>query len=447
MFSKVMVENFTSFDHFEFNLIENKTDKKAKKMAVIYGENGIGKTCLIKCFKFLKHSYMSLLNTEELSVFFGATKGGVKRFGDDSSAFFVSAFDEYRISGYIKDYFKINAKGDMKTSYEIILNKKKYMYSMTFNKKSIASEKLLCNGDIVFSCSTNRIDFSERDFLNEELKEKLISSFGMYFGEKHTLLSCLNYTRRNVSLSFFKAGISKELLSFMNFLDALMVVTKEDEEAGYFRVVHNRSSFFLPSISSGNYSERLKERLKRTESALSMFFSSLYSSIKSVEYDIVVADSGAQKYHLFFIEKKDDEIIRIPYELESTGTKKMANLFASLYEIAKTKNTIVIDEIDNGINDILLRSIFESLEESLSGQFIVTTHNTLLLKYAIKKNIYLLDRDENDHVVSYSLDEFGRKIQAGTDIIGQYLKGLYGGVPQSGAFSMKYIVEALDNNE
>ena len=57
MFSKVTVDNFTTFDHFEFDLVENKTDKKAKKIAIVYGENGIGKTCLVKVFDFLTQTY------------------------------------------------------------------------------------------------------------------------------------------------------------------------------------------------------------------------------------------------------------------------------------------------------------------------------------------------------------------------------------------------------
>ena len=66
----------------------------------------------------------------------------------------------------------------------------------------------------------------------------------------------------------------------------------------------------------------------------------------------------------------------------------------------------------------------------------------------MKKFIYLLDRDMNtNQVISYSLDVFGRQIQSGTDVVGQYLKGLYGGVPQTGCFSMKYIVEVVENEK
>lgn len=447
MFSKIIADNFTTFDHFVFDLIENRTDKKAKNMAIIYGENGIGKTSLIKCFEFLKRSSDSLIVTESVGRFFASIKnnGNPETIEKSFLNIWGSAFDDHRVSGYLKKYYKVNANSPMSLTYEIILNKKKYIYSASFDKKSIQNEKLICNGETIFSCLINRLELYPRHFLKEDLNEKLESSFKMYFGEKHTFLSCLHYLRRNISSSFFKAGVSRELLSFLDYLDSVIVVTKEDEYILSRDAIPTYSGDFLNPISNGSYSEKMMEKKKKTEIALSMFFSSLYSSIDSVEYRISTSDSGKQTYHLYFVENKNDEIIRVPFEMESTGTQKMISLFTTLYELVKGKRTIIIDEIDNGINDILLQNIFESLDGLINGQFIVTTHNTLLLRHSIKKYIYLLDRDENNHVISYSLDEFKRKIQAGTDIIGQYLKGLYGGVPQSGAFSMKYIIEAIND--
>ena len=448
MFSRIVVDNFTSFNHFEFNLIENRTDKKAKKLALIYGENSIGKTCLVKCFEFLKRSFVSLSLTEQLSRFFANLKNERNQFEDSFPLLIGRAFDEYRISSCLKRYYKLNANNEMKLQYELIINRKKFAYFMTFSKSAIIQEKLLCNGEIVFSCLSSKIEMADLHFLSDEIKDKLKSNYTMYFGEQHTFLSCVHYLKNNVSSTFFKKSLSKEFIMFLDYIDSMIVVTKDDEDLMFPSSVPNYSSLFLYPISSGNYNEKLKQKLEKTEKALSMYFASLYSNIDSVEYHIEISESGKQTYHLFFNESKNKELLSIPYEMESTGTKKMLFLFTSLFELTKNKKTIVIDEIDNGINDILLKSVFESLDGSIAGQFIVTTHNTLLLRYSIKKNIYILNREESyENVISYSLDEFGRKIQAGTDIIGQYLKGLYGGVPQSGAFSMKYITETLDEYE
>lgn len=447
MFSRVILDNFASFDHFEFNLIENKTDKKAKNLAIIYGENSIGKTCLTRCFEFLKQSYDSLSNIEELNNFFGQLNSDNKRgYDDDLIKILNQSLEESRISGYLKKYYKIGAADEMKLLYELIINKRKYTYSMAFDNNSIVQEKLLCDGMIIFTCSNGRLELSDNHFYSNELNDRLRASFKMFFGEKHTFLACIKSVQKNIISTYFKKNISNELKKFLIFLDTIIVVIR-DENQQLFSVSASYSDDFLYPIANGNYSNQLTNKLKRTENALSMFFSSLYSCIKSVHYQKEIDDSGKQRYHLYFIEDKDDKTISIPYEMESTGTKKLVSLFTCLYEVAKYKKTIIIDEIDNGINDILLRSIFDSIDNSISGQLISTTHNTLLLKHSIKKNIYLLDRDENNNVCAYSLDEFGRKIQAGTDIIGQYIKGRYGGIPQSGSFSMQYIIEALEDNE
>lgn len=446
MFSKVIVDNFTTFDHFEFDLIENKTDKKAKKIAIVYGENGIGKTCLVKTFDFLTQTYLSLVANEKMINFIGKMK---ERNNPDAllSSLFVSSLPEMRLKGLAKKYYKINATEDMKTVYECIVGKNKYVYTMQFNKDGIVQEKLLCNGIIVFSCNNKDIELPESHFLSREMNDRLTNLFNMYFGEKYTFLACLCSTRRNIVRSYFNHAFSKELIKFLDMLNSMTVVTKDlpIEPIGYGN--DNYSQEFLSPIVSGEYNERIKNKLKKTEVALSMFFSSLYSNIHSLTYSISTEVSGKQTYHLNFIENNCGKRISVPYEKESTGTRKLVSLFTSLYEISKNNSIIVIDEIDNGINDILLKAIFESLEDNICGQLIITTHNTLLLKHSIRKYIYLLDRDDEQNVCSYSLDEFGRKIQSKTDIIGQYIKGLYGGVPQTGAFSMSYIVEALKDYE
>lgn len=446
MFSKVVVDNFTSFDHFEFDLIENKTDKKAKRLAIVYGENGIGKTCLVKIFDFLVQTFISLVANEELFKLIGRLKEN-KLQDSFMSSLFNTSITEQRITGILKKYYKINASENMKVSYECIIKKNKYIYTMVFNKTSIIQEKLLCNGLVVFACNGNKLEMPESYFLNNEFNDKLKTLFDMYFGDKHTFVSCLVSQRRNVSASFFKQSISKELIMFLDMLHSMTVITRDIPTSQQEFGSENYSEDFLTPIVSGDYNQRLQRKMEKTQVALSMFFSSLYSNIHSLEYHIDTNQSGKQTYHLYFVENNCGHMIRIPYELESTGTKRLVSLFTSLYDIAKNNRIIVIDEIDYGINDILLKSILESLEDGICGQFIITTHNTLLLKNSIKKNIYLLDRDENQNVCSYSLDEFGRKIQPKTDIIGQYLKGLYGGVPQTGSFSMKYIVEALKEYE
>ena len=447
MFSKIVVENFTTFNNFEFDLVENKTDKKAKKLAIIYGENGIGKTCFIKSIAFLARTYRALIEIESARSFFSQMFTKEETNDESFIRFYNSSLDEYRISGFLSNYRKLNCEDNMKLQYELLINKTKYVYSMVFDKKSIIQEKLICNGLLVFSCVNKKVEFGEEGFtFDSNISDMLRNAFNMYFGEKHTFLACIKSSQKSVSSSYFKHAVPKQLLSFLSFLDSIYVNHKQDSRL-LIREPERISAEFVYPLVQGHYSERMKKKLDKTSLALTMFYSSLYSNIESLSYKIETTGDGNSQYHLFFNERTNSGAASIPFEFESTGTTKLASLFIAFYEVVKNKKIVVYDEIDNGINDMLLKTIFDSLDTCIGGQLIVTTHNTLLLKNSIKKNIYLLDRNDDLSVCSYSLDEFGRKIQSGTDVVGQYLKGLYGGVPQSGAFSMEYILEALKDYE
>lgn len=443
MFSKITLDNYASFNHFELNLVENKTDKKAKKMAIIYGENGIGKTSLIRAVELLKRTYVALAASEELSKVIGQYNEK-----DFVMSVFNSTMSGFRVESIINRAHKVGSSEETKLTYESIILRKKYIYSMSFSSNSITEEKLLCDGVTIFKAKKHRLTLSENDFLDIQLKERLNASFKMYFGERYTFLSCIFSARRSIAKSFFEGALSPNLRAFLDMLDKIVVFTKDQFNSEIVSLgLSNSSNIFLPNFFSGRYTDNLKTRKEKTETALTMFFSSLYSNIVGAHYVIETNPQGLQQYSLYFIEKTGNDTVDVPYQYESTGTKKLVTLFDYLYKAATDNCVIFIDEIDEGINDILLRDIFNSIDDSIVGQFIVTTHNTLLLKASLKRNIYLLDRGQDNNVVSYSLDEFGRKIQPATDVIGQYLNGLYGGVPQSGSFSIDYIVEALRDYE
>lgn len=441
MFSKIVLENFKSFDHFEFDLVQNKNEKKAKKLAVIYGENAIGKSTIVDAFKLLNKIKNSIAGNDFAAKFFGKAISGfnsapIKKLylNDD---FVFSAAD------YISIYKKIGSKDNMRVFYEGFIKGLKYGYSVVFNDSSIIGEKLSINGEIAFGLDRyGRAMLPNKHFFAEELQTRIIERFKMVAGN-HTLLACINSIFNEIDKQYSNEYISESIRLFLNELNHLYVF----KEGNTFPTMLRSNSGLLPILVYGNYNDSLNKQLARTKDALTMYFASIYSNVKRIDYDFEVGADGQKYYSLVFVEGKNQIESRVPYNLVSTGTKKLLELFPLFYEIVSENNIVVIDEIDSGINDILLNAIFSNLDDDIKGQLIVTTHNTLLLKNINKKNIYLLDRDSDSNVISYSLDSFGRQIQSGTDVVGQYLKGLYGGVPQSGNFSMKYIVKGIKNGK
>ena len=96
--------------------------------------------------------------------------------------------------------------------------------------------------------------------------------------------------------------------------------------------------------------------------------------------------------------------------------------------------TVVYDEIDNGIHDLLLKNILESMVDDISGQLIITTHNSYLLESIDIKSVYLITVDYQGNKEVKCLDQYPR-IQGTNNPRIMYLKGLFGGVP---------IVDSLD---
>ena len=441
MFSKIVLDNFKSFTHFEFDLHQNKAEKSAKNVAVIYGENAIGKSTVVDAFRLLNKVKNSVASSKFSSQVFGTNLAGLQ---NQINKLYINDDFIYSASEYIGIYKKIGSKDNMKARYECFVGNDKYDYRLSFDSASIVDEKLFINGDLGFGMDRyGNASLSVNHFFSEELNNLISERFKMYSG-KHTLLACINSVYAEVDRTYSNKNISKAIRNFLFELEKLHVF----KETTNFPAMFKYDSNMLPILVFGNYLDSMKQQLENTKLALTMFFSSIYSNISRVDYDIEMAPDNTRTYNLIFVESVGENESRVPYNLASTGTKKLLELFPTFYEIVSCDNIVVIDEIDSGINDILLKSIFDSLGDDVKGQLIVTTHNTLLLKNINKKYIYLLDRDENtNEVISYSLDVFGRQIQSGTDVVGQYLKGLYGGVPQTGSFSMKYIVDVIEHEK
>ncbi len=119
----------------------------------------------------------------------------------------------------------------------------------------------------------------------------------------------------------------------------------------------------------------------------------------------------------------------IAAESESTGTLHLLDILPFLLMGVKGK-AVVIDELDTGIHDLLVNSILGNVLDSIRGQLIITTHNTMLLETEIDPSCiytFYVDKDANKYlepIVAYE----GRA-HPNLNYRNRYLKGMYGGIP------------------
>lgn len=441
MFTKLKLHNFKCFSDFELNLEETKTKKRGKKLAIIYGENGIGKSSIMQAFDLLKKTLSSKLDSDSFVSFLNAQKNSET---EDVELLrrIRSRINSTKIEYFIDDYYKIDADEKMSVIYEGTIDKSgtHYVYEMHFSKKAIIEEKLTIDEKIVFSIKTNEYNISDSFFTSGDFNDLIKKDYEMYFGV-HTFLSAINNRLSTVSYSFAKNSINKSLLKLLKQFEE-MDLFFSNKINRYSHYAYTRSSRLLNNLFEGGYSQKFAKKKDITKELLTKFFSSLYSNIVGVDYDIVSDEEGlSSSYSLVFIEKSDKGgLVRIPHRLESTGTNKLTTLFSYFYNAIVSDDILLIDEIESGINDILLKNVIDSFADEIKGQLIITTHNTYLLSNKNKKYTYILDRNRGNCVVTAkSLDSYKKEIQEKTDIIGRYVKGMYGGLPQTNLNAKDFI--------
>lgn len=138
------------------------------------------------------------------------------------------------------------------------------------------------------------------------------------------------------------------------------------------------------------------------------------------------------------------EIRTIDFKNESAGTQHILEIIYSLLG-AFCGVTVVYDEIDDGIHDLLLKNILESMTDDISGQLIITAHNTYLLESIDIKSVYFITVDYQGNKEVKCLDKYPR-IQGTNNPRIMYLKGLFGGVPIVDSFDYDLILNELHND-
>ncbi len=193
-------------------------------------------------------------------------------------------------------------------------------------------------------------------------------------------------------------------------------------------VISSNTILSPDSFTSGELPVSEKYILDNSERMLKKYFRSMYRDITNVFYKIE-QDNEKLKYNLFFTRYISGKERTIHYSDESSGTKNLILLLP--YCIASAKGHIVaIDEIDNGIHDVLLVNLVKELHKSIEGQVILTTHNIFLLnEYEFKDSFFFIEVDDNGERFIRTPSEYGYRIQPDSNVIMNYLQNRFKGLP------------------
>ena len=441
MFTYIKLKNYKSLIELEVDL--TKKENTPKKLISIYGENGIGKSNFVDSFYTLKKIVSTRTVNEKIRILTEKQKE-LQTDNFDKALYFFGQLGSIIKNGFfsnsidiINECKTIDSKDNMIIEVGFKIKSKSGIYCIETDNTDIISEKL------DFTLNKNKVNFfeitkkekylNESVFIDNEYKKEILSIIEKYWG-KHSLLSLIAYEIEDKKENYVKKKIFNGIFEVINFFSSLSILSRNKLEV--FKDIEEEKLFY------GTISANEEKKLINIENVINTFFTALFSDIKQAYYKKKV-DSDKINYILCFKKNIYNKLIDIEYNRESTGTKNILKILPYLISAAKGK-TVIIDEIDNGIHDLLILKILENLSEDLKGQLIITTHNTLLLEEEfIKDSIYIFKVDENANKKLLSLNKFEGRIHPNLSIRKRYLKGLYGGIPFPMDIDFNELIEGM----
>ncbi len=439
MFTYIELENFKSFEKIKFDF--KQTKEFAKKFVVIYGENGSGKSNFVSSIELLSNMMTSYINTErlqELKKMVEEKKMDLGKFPED----IFDHIDFYELQDDLNKCRTIDSNDTTKATYGFMINDKEGYYSIAFDSDSIISEELYYvtnrqRGQLYKIQKEKEKDdieykFSSYLFNSEKYQKHISELIRMYWG-KHSLLALILGEMKNKNRKFILDTISQNCLQVIeNFMHVFILCKSPKTHTAIISGsdIHIRD---FESVEIEVDDSDKKRQLDIIEKIINDFYTQAYTDIVRVYYKAISSQQNEEDsitYKLFVEKIIAGKVRVIPFSLESAGTQRVLFVLRAIIE-AINGQTVIYDEIDDGIHDLLMRNILISVQDDITGQLIITTHNTLLLEDLNPKSAYVIYVDDEGYKEARCFDDYDIRIQSSHNQRRLYLNGVFGGVPYS----------------
>lgn len=445
MFTYVKLKNFLSFGEATFNF--KRTAKKAKPFVAIYGENGSGKSNFVKSIDFLYHTLTSFATAKKTE---GITEL-VKREEDQTPVELIERLlREGNIEYYMSACRMVDCDEPTELEFGFTLDGYEGIYKVSFADKIIHESLYYFTGKqrgYIFDISSDEQDvishkFWSGLFLTTNAEEELHDEIQKFWG-KHTFLGIVVQQISERNYSYILKSLSEYLLNVINMFMDTTVISKASNTFNT-GVINGKPNNVLRDLQSGKISKNQLPLLERSERILRDFFTQTYADIKDVVYEREITPAGAIRYQLYVDKMIAGRVRRINFKNESAGTQQILEIVRMLLGLF-CGVTVVYDEIDDGIHDVLLCNIISSLNDEINGQLIITTHNTMLLEEIDPRSAYVICVDYLGNKEVKCMADFS--IQNSNNARIKYLKGLFGGTPYIEGIDYDTIVHEIEGNK
>lgn len=446
MFTKITLENFRSFDHIVFDLTEK--GNVPKHLAVLYGENGAGKSNLMSAFVLLpeltrtmdvRDAYERLLTRD--AIFQDEKMEKVMREQMRHSLRDMSAI--------IKDYRMIDCEDPIVAEYEFNINGNNGCYRVEFEQDEIVHERLeyVLNRrrGLYFDCSSDGILINDTVIQGTNGKDFLVDvkeTAKRYWG-KHSLLAILLYEMKDKSNAFGRDNVTENfntvLREFRGLSCAVSMGNKSWEGLSSKLQVLKRPL-------QGHLSLRRETELDYASDFFTQLFTSVDLSVRKIFYKKEFHDD--EIYYKLIEEKYiAGNYRRIDFERESAGNCQLLNISCYLLT-ACMGGVVILDEAEANIHDLLFQKLLEEIRPILKGQVIMTTHNTMLMEASFAREatyILSVDPDNPSDKKIRCISDYRKRTYAANNIRNKYLNCEYGGVPELRQTEFQESIEKICN--
>ena len=439
MFERVILRNFRSFDELEFNLLDRSGTPK--HLAIVFGDNGAGKTNLTSAFGFLEDSLQTMNFRDILQSFLSNAPDASNN--ESLSRILKTQYKD--LETLIHENKMVECDDPMCLEFYFSLNGKKGNYIIETDDHQIIHEHLEYtlgqNKGVYYDITKDTSKINPKICPDKKALLEINVAREKFWG-KHSLLSLIIHEINDKAEGFFKNQLADNLNMLIAFLTALSC------KRNYNSLVL-RKRLSLPHNSIENYYTGIiekadKEMLDRTEELLNNFFKQINNNIKKVFYKRINRDNMIT-YKLMLTKMIAGKARTLDFSQESTGTRSLLHLLPYILS-AVDHSVVIIDEFDIGLHDILMEGIINSLDACLSGQLIITTHGTQIMQNSnLKEYIYTICEKPGGKKEIYCITHYDKKISINTNIRNQYFSGKYGSSPRTANINFEALLSSLKN--
>lgn len=408
MLLRLIIKNFLSFDdEVQFDMFPNMKrtqmanhiytdlcDVPLLKQAAIYGQNGAGKSNLVKALEFIRA--------------FALDKDFAKNIEIDKFFYLL----------------KDNVNNDQITlSVEFEHNKRFFFYEIGIGRKKIIIEGLYESFpkegriDLIYERKSREVTFAKEvdDTIMEAIKKLLdknpMSSLMALNGEFPIVAD----ERCVLAAKWFKTKL--EIIGVHSFMPTLIDLLRVNKPMMEF--VQGLVHCLGVGVNAMNLQESDFDSWAKQHIVMANNLPGNMDKVKSMSLSanstpvlsINVKDGVRKVYQLIFDNVgKNGFVGRLDTSMQSDGTLRALTLLPALYYACKMGKTVVVDEINCCLSPTMVKGIVEYFAKTngTNGQLIFTTHDNQLLdeKDILRSDeIWFVDKREGASVL-YSHNDF-----------------------------------------